>query len=191
MRANSSLNSFAAGNPIHFSLALLVLLSLADAGQLLAQSTQTLAQVVAATIHEQAKLTPSEGTVGGDGEHGLDSGAAYVFAFDGTTWNEEAKLIADDEEAGDFFGTSISLSGTRALIGAMKNSSDGPSAAYLFFFDGGQWNQQQEFIPSDGPVGDFNTVSISLSGKRVLLGTTDSAGNNGAAYVFGRGSQRQ
>jgi hypothetical protein len=73
----------------------------------------------------------------------------------------------------------------------MKNSSDGPSAAYLFFFDGGQWNQQQEFIPSDGPVGDFNTVSVSLSGKRVLLGTADSAGNNGAGYVFGRGSQRQ
>ncbi len=126
-----------------------------------------------------------------DQENGVDSGAAYVFAFDGATWNEEAKLVADDEEAGDFFGASVSLSGTRALVGAVKNSSDGPSAAYLFFFDGAQWNQQQKFAPSDGPIGDFNTISVSLSGKRVLLGTADSAGNNGAAYVFGRGSQRR
>lgn len=127
----------------------------------------------------------------GDDEKGLDSGAAYIFAFDGTTWNQEAKLASDDEVAGDFFGSSVSLSGKRALVGATKNSSDGPSAAYLFFFDGAQWNQQRKLTPSDGPIGDFNSVSVSLSGKRVLVGTADSAGDGGAAYVFGRGSQRQ
>ncbi len=125
-----------------------------------------------------------------DEENGVWSGAAYVFAFDGTTWNEEAKLVADDEEANDFFGESVSLSGTRALVGASRNSSDGPSAAYLFSFDGAQWNQQRKFTPSDGPIGNFNSVSVSLSGKRGLLGTADSAYNNGAAYIFGRGSQR-
>ena len=125
-----------------------------------------------------------------DEENGVWSGAAYVFAFDGTTWTEEAKLVANDEEANDFLGASVSLSGTRALVGAAKNSRDGPSAAYLFSFDGGQWNQQGKFVPSDGPVGDFNFVSVSLSGKQVLLGTADKTNSNGAGYIFGRGSQR-
>lgn len=138
-------------------------------------------------------LSGSRALIGasGDGEKGLQSGAAYIFDFDGTTWNQEAKLFADDEVAGDFFGSSVSLSGKRALVGATENSSDGPSAAYLFFFDGAQWNQQRKLTPSDGPIGDFNSISVSLSGKRVLVGTADSAGDGGAAYVFGRGSQRQ
>ena len=108
------------------------------------------------------------------------------------TINEQAKLVPSDDTAGDFFGAHVSLSGDRALIGASGDTDNGESsgAAYVFVFDGAQWNQQLKLTPSDGPIGDFNRISVSLSAKRVLVGTADSAGDGGAAYVFGRGSQR-
>ena len=34
-----------------------------------------------------------------DSDGGLRAGAAYVFAFDGTTWVEEEKLVASDAQS--------------------------------------------------------------------------------------------
>ena len=47
-----------------------------------------------------------------------NSGSAYVFRFDGTTWVQEAKLTADDSACGDQFGTDVSISGDVAVVGA-------------------------------------------------------------------------
>ena len=49
--------------------------------------------------------------IGSDGhDHGLiDSGAAHIFRFDGTSWNEEAELLAGDRASSDGFGRSVAL----------------------------------------------------------------------------------
>src|SRR5262245_42262482 len=89
------------------------------------------------TWTQEAKLTPSDGTsddlfgetvslaadrllVGAPGAtfNGVKSGAAYVFDFDGTTWNQEAELAPVDGNENDDFGLSISVAGDHALIGA-------------------------------------------------------------------------
>lgn len=73
-----------------------------------AAAAQSLTRIVAATINEQAKLVPSDGTaddafgsrvslsgnralIGAfhDTDNGDNSGAAYVFVFDGTTWRKK------------------------------------------------------------------------------------------------------
>jgi hypothetical protein len=38
---------------------------------------------------------------------GTDSGSAYVFTRNGTSWSEQQKLTASDAAAGDFFGASV------------------------------------------------------------------------------------
>jgi hypothetical protein len=53
----------------------------------------------------------------GDDDLGVDSGAAYVFKWDGSQWVKAAKLSADDGKTGDFFGTSIALSRDLAVVG--------------------------------------------------------------------------
>jgi hypothetical protein len=77
----------------------------------------------------------------GDDDNGSFSGAAYLFAWDGTTWVEEAKLLASDGTERDLFGISVSLSGERALVGAFWNNANGydSGAAYLFHSDGTSW----------------------------------------------------
>jgi hypothetical protein len=96
---------------------------------------------------EEAKLTAPDGAAGDqfgysvslDGDmalvgirgDNLSPGYAYLFARNETTWTEKGKLEPGDGEAGDQFGTAVSLSGVAALLGA---SGDGAfvGSAYVF-----------------------------------------------------------
>jgi ribosomal protein S27AE len=39
----------------------------------------------------------------------IDSGAAYVFMWSGTTWTEQQKLTASNAGAGDLFGSTLAI----------------------------------------------------------------------------------
>ena len=60
------------------------------------------------------------GEDGGVGNPTSNSGAAYVFERDGSTWTEIGKLTASDPQASDFFGYSVAMSsdGSYAIVGA-------------------------------------------------------------------------
>ena len=48
----------------------------------------------------------------------VGQGAAYVFAYDGSNWIEQSKLIASDGAASDRFGEDVALDADTALVGA-------------------------------------------------------------------------
>lgn len=124
----------------------------------------------------------------GDSDRGENTGAAYILAFDGVSWSEQARLTASAGIAQDAFGNSVSLAGNRALIGAPGGPFIlVPGAAYLYSFDGATWNEQFKLTGSDSLAGDFFGGSVSLSGRRALVGSVEFFnGGAGAAYVFGR-----
>jgi len=150
---------------------------------------------------QTAKLTPSVSSdVFGDavslsGDRALvgawdqndNAGAAYVFAFDGTTWNQEGELIPLDPLHNARFGMSVSISGKRALVGALgyEINREPIGSAYVFAFDGSTWSQEAQLAPSDGnSYGEFG-LAVSISGKRaVVTAGEDATGNTGVAYVF-------
>ena len=134
-----------------------------------------------------AIVGPIDHTVGAN----ADQGAAYVFAQSGTTWTEQAELTASDGAQGDYFGTSVSLSGTAAIVGALfhtvgANAHEG--AAYMFARSGATWSQRAELTASDGAAGDAFGDSVSLSGTLAIVGasnhTVGASAAQGAAYVF-------
>jgi hypothetical protein len=123
----------------------------------------------------------------------VQAGAAYVFAFDGATWNQQAKLIAPESTAYDVFGYSVSLLGDHALVGAIGGNDNNAGAAYVFTFDGTTWAPQAKLIASDGAAFDFFGSAVSLSTNRILVGAPDNLGNgngSGAAYIFERNRQQ-
>ena len=69
-----------------------------------------------------------------DDDNGSASGSAYVFDLVGTAWSQTAKLTASDGAAGEQFGWSVSLSGDRALVGAINDDDNGfdSGSAYIF-----------------------------------------------------------
>ena len=62
-----------------------------------------------------------------DVDNGVLSGSAYLFIRSGTSWVEEAKLLASDGAADDVFGISVSVSGDNAIVGARSGN-----AAYVY-----------------------------------------------------------
>jgi hypothetical protein len=126
-----------------------------------------------------------------------NNGAAYVFTRSGTTWTQQAKLLASDPAGDDGFGNSVDISGdgNTAVVGAdgedtSPNSENG--ASYIFTRAGSTWTQQAKLLASDAASSDTfgGSVSISSDGNTVLIGannkSTTPTTSNGAAYVFTR-----
>jgi len=96
-------------------------------------------------------------------------GSAYVFVRSGTVWSQQRKLVASDGEAGDFFGSSVSISGETVVVGAYQddvgtNAQQG--SAYVFVRSGTVWSQQQQLLASDGTISDEFGRSVAISGDR-------------------------
>ncbi|MBT8400989.1 MAG: T9SS type A sorting domain-containing protein [Rhodothermia bacterium] len=127
----------------------------------------------------------------GDHAPGMESGAAYAFRHDGTQWNEEQKLVADDAESGDQFGGQVTVSGSRIVIAANADSNDNgerSGSAYSFRFDGENWVQENKLMAGDGAPNDRFPLSVSLDGDRAIMGMPFDENDNGilagSAYVF-------
>ena len=110
-----------------------------------------------------------------------NQGAAYVFAFAGGTWTQQAELAAGDGASGDLFGTSVSVNGTLMVVGAPGRNS-GTGVAYVFTF-GTNWTQQAELTASDGGFSNFFGNSVSMNGTTAIVGAYGNGGR-GSAYVF-------
>ena len=129
----------------------------------------------------------------GDDDNGADSGSAYVFerGSDGT-WSQ-TKLTASDGAAGDQFGSSVSVSGSRAVVGAVRDDDNGINSGSAYVFERGSdgtWSQTK-LTASDGAADDRFGNSVSVSGSRAMVGAfwdDDDGSNSGSAYVFERGS---
>jgi hypothetical protein len=122
---------------------------------------------------------------------GSGAGAAYVFTRSGGAWTQQAKLLASDAQANDYFGVSVAVSGDTAVIGAYREDTGGSSAgaAYVFTRSGGAWVEQAKLLASDAQSSDYFGVSVAVSGDTAVIGAyqEDTGGSSaGAAYVFTR-----
>jgi hypothetical protein len=126
-----------------------------------------------------------------DDDAGSLSGAAYIFVRTGTSWTQQAKLVADDASQGDRFGHDVALDGDTAIIGAPYDDDSGSTSgsAYLFTRTGVAWTQQDKIIADDGAQADAFGWSVDLSGDTAVVGAfqdSDAGPNSGSAYVFTR-----
>ena len=128
-----------------------------------------------------------------DGDDGPSSGSAYIFVRDDDEWSQQTKLTALDAEQSDLFGSSVSVSGDTALVGAYGHDNVGlfSGSAYVFTRHDGEWSQQAKLTPSDIEDYDFFGRSVSLSGDKATITSyqdDDRGPNSGSAYVFVRNS---
>jgi hypothetical protein len=120
-----------------------------------------------------------------------NAGSAYVFIRSGTTWTEQAKLVASNPAVGDHFGCSVSLSGIYAAIGARDddiNTDTDEGSAYIFSRSGTTWSQQDNVIAPFGANGDAFGNCVAINGDYLIVGANlDDVGgvsNAGSAHIF-------
>src|SRR5580704_3499918 len=105
---------------------------------------------------------------------------------------QQQELTAADGATGDYFGSSVAVSGDTAIIGAPHSGSlggasgAGPGAASVFTRNGsGAWTQVQELTASDGAAGGGFGAAVAMSGTTAMIAGQGKNGL-GAVYVFVR-----
>ena len=102
---------------------------------------------------------------------------------------EIEKLLPNDGAAYDCFGTSVSASGVRAVVGAPYDDDKGDKSGsiYVFYNSGSAWAQVAKLSASDGAANDNFGNSVSISGETIVVGAVgddDLGSASGSAYVF-------
>jgi len=149
-------------------------------------------------------------------DDGVNSGAVYVFVRDGATWTQQAYIKASNTDSGDWFGSSVALSGDTLAVGATQEDSGATGvdqnqtietapdsgAVYVFVREGDVWTQQAYVKASNTDSFDAFGTSVALDGDTLAVGAhreasnakginpggeaDNSATNSGAVYVFSR-----
>ncbi len=120
-----------------------------------------------------------------------DAGSAYVFDLSGATPTVPvATLRNPSPAAGDLFGISVGISGTRLVVGAPRDDTGATDAgsAYLYDLAGATPTIPLATMNNPTPVaGDNFASSVAIDGTWVVVGAPyddTAAGNAGSAYVY-------
>ena len=117
---------------------------------------------------------------------GVNSGSAYIFTYDGSTWTETAKLTAFDAAAGDQFGYSVSIYDNTAIVGAPFDYG-ARGSAYIFTTTDNWASTTQNKLTSLAPVAnDRFGFSVSIYDNTAIIGVPYDDNRLGTAYVFTR-----
>jgi hypothetical protein len=142
----------------------------------------------------------------------IGSGAVYVFARTGKTWQQQAYVKASNTRTNANFGNAIALVGDTLAVGAPGETSgsigvDGnqadtgvleAGAAYVFARTGTTWSQQAYVKASNTRANAQFGVAVALSADTLAVGSpgetsgsaTDpldiTASSCGAVYVYAR-----
>jgi plastocyanin len=124
-----------------------------------------------------------------DDDNGSNSGSAYIYELTNGSWVQIQKLIASDASAADQFGSAVSISENRVIVGASLDDDNGSNsgAAYIYELDNGSWVEMQKLTAADAAAGDNFGYTVSISGDNVIIGSSlddDNGSNSGSAYIY-------
>ena len=114
-------------------------------------------------------------------------GSAYIFEQVNGTWNQMAKLVADDRTQGDTFGYRVNIYNNYAIVGAPQDDINysRQGSAYIFEQVDGTWNQMAKLVADDGAENSLFGWSVAIDNNYALIGAYGQDSSNiGAAYIF-------
>ncbi|MCK4979415.1 MAG: hypothetical protein KAS62_03415, partial [Candidatus Delongbacteria bacterium] len=121
---------------------------------------------------------------------GVNSGTAYIFYNNSGNWEQTQKIESLDAVVGDHFGSSVSISGEYAAIGADYKSDNGTwsGAAYVFRNNSGTWEQNIKLTASDAGSQKHFGNSINITDDTLIVGSDGNISFTpyiaGSAYLF-------
>jgi hypothetical protein len=131
------------------------------------------------------KGTAVIGAVGDD----LYAGAAYVFTYNGSSWNEHQKLVGSTPGWLEFFGSGIAIYNQTIVIGSYRDYIDGldSGSAYVFSYDDGMWIEIQILLASDRDSASLFGICLDMNEDSIVVGAPqvyNDDGSYGASYIF-------
>ena len=100
--------------------------------------------------------------------------------------NEDFKLTAFDAAIGDWFGNSVAISGTTAIVGVYRDDDGGDESGSAYLFDTTTGQQLLKLTASDAAAVDYFGYSVAISGTTAIVGAIrDDDGGSGSGSVYG------
>jgi hypothetical protein len=116
----------------------------------------------------------------------LHEGSTTTFRFNGSYWEVMQKLTNLNREAGDGFGSSVSISRNYVIVGAYFTHLISPNvveqgAASIYQRVGLGWQRLQYIIDPGGNKFDWFGISAAIDGtiKRFLIGASGYTNSSG------------
>ncbi len=122
-----------------------------------------------------------------------NSGSAYYFDLSicGAACTQDGKLTASDKTFRDWFGFSVAVSGTTAVVGAVQDDDGGVDAGSAYYYElstcGAACTQDGKLTAADPAAGDNFGRRVAVSGTTAVVGAyrdDDAGSNSGSAYYF-------
>ena len=117
------------------------------------------------------------------------AGAAYPFAWDGSSWVAGTKLSFSNKVFESAFGSAVAIDNGRLVVGGLGRTSEGGFwTGKIWFYDlvSGAWVEQGNARQSDPQSNDYFGGNLDISGDRLIVGAGNgpSSGTPGKAYIF-------
>ena len=136
----------------------------------------------------------------GDDDMGSGSGSAYILdryydsGNDGWGYDRRKKLFASDGAAGDYFGSSVDISGGFAVVGAYQDDDMGSTSGSVYVFEkdangANNWGEVKKLLAFDGIANDNFGFSVAASGSFIAVGANgddDKGSSSGSVYIYER-----
>ena len=143
----------------------------------ISNSVDTHYAAVGAPLHDFA-IGATASSNSSSADYKEDAGSAYLYGRFGSDWELHAKLVAQDRALGDKFGTSVSVSGMYAAVGAPESKTDATGgssltqagAVYIFQRISGSWTQVAKIVAPDRAASDFFGQVVAIRGVNLFVG---------------------
>jgi len=112
----------------------------------------------------------------------VKSNYSSVISINWSGLSQAQKVTASDAANSDFFGNVVDVDGDYAVVGARLNF-----AAYIFYYNGSTWSEQQKI--QETTFGSSFGYAVSISGDTVVIGSSNTDVNSPdgtKAYVYTR-----
>ncbi|HZW11343.1 MAG TPA: FG-GAP repeat protein [Phycisphaerales bacterium] len=114
-------------------------------------------------------------------------GSAYIFERIGGAWMMAAKLTAPDGSSHDWFGQTVDLNESTAVIGA-EGDDLWTGSAYVFERSGGTWVFAAKLAAPNGAGGDEFGRAVAICGGEIMIGAPYESDGDllGSVHFFER-----
>ena len=118
----------------------------------------------------------------------LETGAAFVYRYNGAEWMEEQKIKASSPGILNWFGWDVAL-GDNTLLVSERNGdtfANNGGAVSVYRYVSGTWMEETILTPSDQVISDYG-FAVAIDGSVAAVGAPgypSAPGTGGAVYVY-------
>lgn len=130
------------------------------------------AQNVSGSAGRSVAVQGDVAVFGTTGRSGFGSANAYVYRWDGTTWNREDIVLLESLPSINSFGFDVAINDVRIVVGApgTSNTVQAAGAVHVLEYDGSDWVEIETLLSPEPAEQESMGATVDIRGDAILAG---------------------